>query len=1101
MAQPALQSSLNGGELSPYLYGRTDLPKYHSGLALCRNFFPDPRGGILNRSGTAFIGFCKDSTKPNRLIPFVFNITQAYALVFGDQTMRVIKDGAYVLEPTTNITAASNANPAQLTVSSTSFSNGPLTNGDTVFVTGVVGMTELNGRFFIAQTVNGGAGTFTLTDLFGVPVDSTAYTAYASGGTVARVFTLATPYLAADLALLKFAQSADQMTICHPSYAPRQLTRFEHWIWVLSTITFGPVIPAPTNCTASASTAGASHYKYVITALIGSVESRASNAADVASVPLSTTAGAKNSIQWNATSGATQYNVYRTAENIGGSPPDGSLFGFIGTTFGTNFIDNNIQPNFAVGPPQGNNPFSGGNFFSAVTVTNGGSGYNSPTTLQVLDATGSGATLVPTIVAGVFTSVTVTNAGSNYSDNAVIQIMGGAGSGAALSLAWNSSGTITAVTVVSGGSNYTNPIINVRSRTGTGASLTANLTAGAISSVTIVSGGIDYGATVGGDPPDVPTANVVDSGGTGAILTPVLTAALNNPSCTCFFQQRQVFGATQNNPDEIDFSKSGDYLNMDYSSPSKDDDAIQITINSQQVNAVKALVPFTSLIAFSSGSAWKIDSGQQGGPLTPSSISALPQAFSGCSDVPPIVINYDILYVQAKQSAVRDLSYNFYQNIYTGNDISVLSNHLFFGHQIAEWAWAEEPFKIVWAVRDDGIMLSLTYLKDQEVYAWARHDTTNGLFKSVCTIPEDSEDAIYVIVERLLSGQYVQCIERMQTRILGGDPTIGIPGNLDNAWFVDCGLKTSLTYPAATLTPASLSGIPTITSVPVINGGSGYVSPTVFVNDSTGTGASLTASISGGVITAINVVSGGSNYTNPQVTIRDSAGTGAVVQPVLQSPVVVNASASVFTSGSVGSAMRLNGGYGIVTAQSGTSATVNVIRPFLSLWPASQGDWSCTPFVSTVSGAEHLNGQTVSVLTDGNVQASKVVSGGSITLDVPASLVTIGLPIQAQAQSMGIDLGESPTMQTKRVHVNCITARVKDSRGLKVGHSFDELIEIKERSTEAMGQPIQLITRDERTVIPAAFQPFAQWCAQQDYPLPAQISAIIFEIAEGDTRG
>ena len=63
----------------------------------------------------------------------------------------------------------------------------------------------------------------------------------------------------------------------------------------------------------------------------------------------------------------------------------------------------------------------------------------------------------------------------------------------------------------------------------------------------------------------------------------------------------------------------------------------------------------------------------------------------------------------------------------------MLSNHLFTGYTLKEWAWAEEPYKIVWAIRNDGALLSLTYLKEQDVYAWARHDTF-GLYQSVCSV-------------------------------------------------------------------------------------------------------------------------------------------------------------------------------------------------------------------------------------------------------------------------------------------------------------------------------------------------------------------------------
>lgn len=1099
MAQPFIINSLNSGELSPYVYGRTDYAKYKSGLALCRNFFPDARGGILNRAGTRYVGNVVDSTTPNRLIPFTFNTLQAYALVFGNQTMRVIKDGAYVLEPTSNVTSITQATPAVVTASSLAFSNGNLANGDTVFLSGIIGMTQLNGRFFIAQSVNLGAGTFALKDLYGANVNSTGYGAYTSGGTLGRVFTLATPYAAADLALVKFAQTADVMTLCHPSYAPQQLTRYQHWVWTMTAAAFGPTVPFPTNLAATASMTGATGYQYVVTALIGSVESRASNIATIVSDPLSTTAGAIITVGWSPVAGATQYYIYRTSEVISEEPQAGSAFGFIGTTFGTGFTDNNIQPNFSIAPPQGNNPFSGQSYFTGVTVTSGGSGYTTPV-LIVSDSTGTGATLTANVTAGVITSVTVNTPGSNYSNTPSINIIGGTGSGASAGVI-TSSGHITSIPIINGGSGYTNPQITINSLYGSGATFSITTTVGVITAIAVLTGGTGYGGN-GGDGPDHPVAYITDSGaGSGAILTPILANQLNNPSCTCFYQQRQVFAATENSPDEIDFSKSGDYLNFDYSNPTKDDDAIQITIASTQVNAIKALVPFTSLVVFSSGSAWSVNAGSQGAALTPSSVNANPQAFSGASDLPPIIINYDILYVQAKQAAVRDISYNFYLQIYTGTDISILSNHLFFGHKITEWGYSEEPFKLVWCVRDDGIFLSLTYLKEQDVYAWARHDSFNGRVKSVCVISEGDEDVPYFIVERLVNGQYLQYVERMQSRLLGGDPTIDIPGNLDNAWFVDAGLQTALNTPAATLIPQATSGSGIITSVVVVNGGSGYTSPIINFNDPAGTGATATPTVVAGVITVITVNTSGTGYTNPEIFITDPIGVGAVVQPIVQYPVAMNASASVFTSANVGNAVRINDGFGIVTAQTGTGITVNVTRPLTSIWPALAGAWSCTPFVTSVRGADHLNGQTVAILTDGNVQTSQVVIDGSVTLPYAASLVTLGLPIQAQAESMYIDTGENPTMQTKRVQINCITVRVKDSRGLKVGHSFNasDLYEIKERTTQPLGQPIQLITGDERTVVNPQSNAPEQICIQQDYPLPAQVCAVILELSEGDT--
>ena len=121
----------------------------------------------------------------------------------------------------------------------------------------------------------------------------------------------------------------------------------------------------------------------------------------------------------------------------------------------------------------------------------------------------------------------------------------------------------------------------------------------------------------------------------------------------------------------------------------------------------------------------------------------------------PITINYDILYVQQKGSIVRNFAYDFFTNIYAGSDLTVLSNHLFTGYDITRWDWSEEPNKLVWAVRSDGKLLSMTYMRaaytsqarDEDIFSWARHDT-NGLFKSVAVVTEPPVDAPYFVVQR-----------------------------------------------------------------------------------------------------------------------------------------------------------------------------------------------------------------------------------------------------------------------------------------------------------------------------------------------------------------
>jgi hypothetical protein len=198
------------------------------------------------------------------------------------------------------------------------------------------------------------------------------------------------------------------------------------------------------------------------------------------------------------------------------------------------------------------------------------------------------------------------------------------------------------------------------------------------------------------------------------------------------------------------------------------------------------MVPQPSgLLMFTDRNSWLINGGSNGSVVTPAAIVANAQSFNGISDVPPIVANFDVLYVQAKGSIVRDSAYNIYANVYTGTDISIISSHLFYGFTIKEWAWAEEPFKVVWAVRSDGVMLTLTFLKEQEFTGWA-HSTTQGSFQSVATVIENTPtagevDAIYIVVQRTVNGQVVQYIERIVERTF--------PNGLQDAWCVDCGIE------------------------------------------------------------------------------------------------------------------------------------------------------------------------------------------------------------------------------------------------------------------------------------------------------------------------
>ena len=346
MATPLIQPSFAAGEIAPALHARVDLAKYHIGLATCLNWMIMAQGGAQNRPGTLWVGPAFDSTYRSRLIPFQFNTTQAYALLFGEQKMRVIKDGGFVTETAQTITGITQANPGVVTIAGHGWSN-----GDLVYLEAVAGMSEVNGRFFTLAGVT--TDTFQLSD-----VDTSGYTAYGSGGTAARVYTLSTPYAASDLPRLKFTQSADTMTLTHPAYAPRDLTRSGHASWSLDTITFASEQTAPTGVAATpSSVSGSTGWSYVVTAINAetgeeSLPSGAGNATFKAESAWDAGAGDFITVTWTAAANAGSYNVYKLRNGI---------YGFVGNagSGATGFKDDKIRADTTDAPPGQRNPFDG----------------------------------------------------------------------------------------------------------------------------------------------------------------------------------------------------------------------------------------------------------------------------------------------------------------------------------------------------------------------------------------------------------------------------------------------------------------------------------------------------------------------------------------------------------------------------------------------------------------------------------------------------------------------------------------------------------------------------------------------------------------------
>lgn len=239
-----IQGNFNCGEVSPLLYGRVDFDRRKAALAICKNVIPTIQGGAPRRPGSRFVAPTRNYNQVSRLQGFEFSTTQAYMIEFGHDYIRFYKDNGAITEAAKTITGITRANPAVVTSAAHGYSN-----GDDVDVSGVVGMTQVNSRRF--RVAGAAANTFQLNDLHGNAIDSSAFTAYASGGEAAKVYQIASTYTYDTLRDLKFTQSADVLYITHPLYAPRKLTRTAHTSWTLTALLgdYGPWLPLNTTAT------------------------------------------------------------------------------------------------------------------------------------------------------------------------------------------------------------------------------------------------------------------------------------------------------------------------------------------------------------------------------------------------------------------------------------------------------------------------------------------------------------------------------------------------------------------------------------------------------------------------------------------------------------------------------------------------------------------------------------------------------------------------------------------------------------------------------------------------------------------------------------
>lgn len=511
------------------------------------------------------------------------------------------------------------------------------------------------------------------------------------------------------------------------------------------------------------------------------------------------------------------------------------------------------------------------------------------------------------------------------------------------------------------------------------------------------------------------------NGGSPPATRNLFGSAGNYPSTVAYTQRRLVFANSTNDPEKLWASRVAAFLNFASRSPVQDDDPIIFTLSGNKSNPVRNLVEVAGkLVVLTDAAEWTVG-GNADGVLTPSAPNPLVQGFSGSNGMQPIGIGASALFVQARGSVVRDLRYSFESSGYQGNDLTVFSTHLFEGKTLLDWDYAQIPNSVVWAVRSDGILLGLTYQKEQNMNAWHRHDT-DGYYEAVTVVPEGSEDYVYVTVRRTIGGVTKRYIERFSSRFVSDITT--------DAFFVDSGLTYNGWNTGATTMTLSL--------------GTGWT-----VADS----QTLTASV--GTFTALDV--------GNAIVLQLKDSTGLVIDTLTATIV----------------------GY--------TSATIVTVTPSKNVPATFQGVAFTTwgKAVKAVTGMSHLEGKTVSVLGDGNVDPQKVVTAGGFALSRPFVVVHAGLAYTSELESLDIENLNGETLADKAKRPNRVGLLVESSRGIFAGLSGGPLYEYKQRATENYGQATALKTGLAVVPIPGAWQDNARVVVRQTDPLPLTVLALV----------
>lgn len=268
------------------------------------------------------------------------------------------------------------------------------------------------------------------------------------------------------------------------------------------------------------------------------------------------------------------------------------------------------------------------------------------------------------------------------------------------------------------------------------------------------------------------------------------------PAAVALHDSRIIWAGTASNPSSLWGSYSNDFQN--FKQGAYDADSWFFTLASTTGGQIQWLVSKSALLIGTTLDEWSMAASDQTRPITPTNVNVRQQSHYGSSPLGAQIINDTVLYIQRMNRKIRELVYTWSSESWVSNDVTALAEHTT-RNGILETAYQRVPDAILWFVRGDGQLVSMTYEREQQVVGFARH-ITDGVVESVATINgTNAEDEVWMLVRRTINGSTVRYVERLK---------LGMRDALDTAdkanwWYVDAGKLQTYGSPTTTITGLS----------------------------------------------------------------------------------------------------------------------------------------------------------------------------------------------------------------------------------------------------------------------------------------------------------